>query len=201
MLELPIKIELTIIASGKPVAAELIQLDVQTAKKRIDAEWWSGLGVPTHQRKQEVDHHWNWADELGKHRNQLYYESVAVQSKDGQVQGAMIYRVDAISVLQEGCKAVYVERLAAAPRNRDWPTKPPLYRHVGENLIRWAAYHSIQLGFKGTVNLARVDTDVARGFYRAMNFVETSVEEDGMVICELSPESAAKLVAEDPQLI
>jgi hypothetical protein len=192
--ELPTPVTLTRCDSGAPVQARLVEMNTKLAKTKINGAWWVGIGVSKNRRREEGDHHWDWAAEVGRHHNKLYFESVAIQTADDAVQGAAIYRLDGRSVVAEGAGAVLLHWLATAPRNRPWLVARPGYRGAGKNLIRWAAYHSYQLGFGGRIVLATLPSPRTVAFYESLGFVATSAEESGMVIYELGPERANTLI-------
>ncbi len=185
--ELPAPVTLTRCDSGVPVTARLLALNTKLAKTKINGAWWVGIGVSKTRHGEEGDHHWDWAAEVGKHHNKLYFESVAIQSADNAVQGAAIYRLDGRSAIAEGAGAVLLHWLATAPRNRSWLVARPEFRGVGTNLIRWAAYHSLHLGFGGRIVLASLPSPRTTAFYESLGFLRTSAEEDDMLLYELDP--------------
>jgi GNAT superfamily N-acetyltransferase len=200
MVEPPVRVRLTDCRTGGVVTAQLVELTAKIAKTKVDAAWWRDLGVSKSRRRQEGDHGWKWADRIGAFRNVLAVESVAVQTADGDVQGAMIYRVDGGSVLAKGEGAVYVDRVAAAPRNREGLVAEPLYRGAGTSLIRWAAYHSHSLGLGGRLVLASLPNPDTISFYERLGFRATPAEEEDMVVYELEPPHAQALIAQDESL-
>lgn len=159
MVQLPIPVSLRNCQSGSNISAQLIELTAKLAKSKIDGAWWGNLGVSRSRRRQEGDHGWNWANRMGALRGDLFVEAVAVQTEDQDIQAAMIYRLDALSILAPGNGAVYVDRLATAPRNHPGLAAQPLYRGAG-----------------------------------------TAAEEDDMVIYELEPPLAQRLIGTDPSL-
>jgi hypothetical protein len=175
-LELPATVRLVRCEDGLVVEAQLVELTAKLAKLKINGAWWTGLGISKTQRSEEADHHWNWAAEVGKHHNQLYFESVAIQTTDRAIQGAVIYRVDGRSVLQDGAGAILSHWLATAPRNRPWMVPLPEHRGIGTNLVCWAANHSYRLGFGGRIVLATLPSQRTTNFYKSLGFRATSAE-------------------------
>ena len=104
-------------------------------------------------RRDEDDHHWVWRKLVGEHRNHLAWHFAACQTPDGEIQGAIGYRIDFRSILVPEAGSVYVDRIAVAPRNRSWLVKSPLYGGVGEGLLLRSVCHSYILGLGGRVNL------------------------------------------------
>lgn len=200
MVNLPVSLQLTDCRTGGAASAHLVELHARLAKSRVDAAWWRDLGVSSLRRREEGDHSWNWADRIGMFRNSLAVESVGVQTSDGEIQGAMIYRIDGASVIETGKGAVYIDRLATAPRNREGLVDEPVYRGAGTCLLRWAAYHSFKLGLGGRLVLASLPDPNTTAFYERLGFKATPADEGDMVIYELEPTEAQALIAEDAGL-
>lgn len=192
--ELPFPITLRRCDDRRIVIAHIVELTRTLAKTKVRAEWWAGLGVSGSRRHQEDDHHWNWVAEVGKYHNHAAVESVAVRTADGAIQAAMIYRLNGTSILASGAGAVYVDRLATAPRNRGWLVEKPLYRGAGTSLIVWAAYHSYSRGLDGRLVLAALPSERTIKFYESLGFKATTAEEDDMVVYELEPKDAVALL-------
>jgi GNAT superfamily N-acetyltransferase len=190
---LPAAVTVVRCETGEAVEARLVDLTAKLAKTKIGGAWWVGLSVSKTRSREEGDHHWDWAAEVGKHQNKLYVESVAIQTTDDAVQGAAVYLLNGRSVLVDGAGAILPHWLATAPRNRPWLVPRPEYRGVGTNLIRWAAYHSYHLGFGGRIVLATLPSERTVAFYESLGFRATSAEEDDMVVYELEPMQARAL--------
>jgi hypothetical protein len=186
---LPQRIELTRVADGATVLANLVKLTRRLAHEQLDSKWWLLPGVSKTERRKENDHSWNWAKRLGELRNDQWHEAVAVQTDDGQIQGAILYRTDAKSFVAEDQGAVYVEALATAPRNRPWLVESPLYRGVGEGLLLRAITHSYLLGLEGRTNLVAFDDDRTIKFYTNRSFALVGYD-DELPMFELTPEAA-----------
>lgn len=191
---LPASVALSRCETGESVLARIVDLPAKLAKTRMGAAWWRGLGVSKSRREREEDHHWNRAKLIGLSRNDLFVESVAVQTVDENVQGAMIYRLNGRSVLLPGAPAVVIDRLATAPRNRGWVVSDPMYRGAGTALTRWAAYHSYHLGFDSRPVLAAIPCPGTVAFYESLGFRATDAVEEDMVIYELEPAPAQALM-------
>ena len=114
MLELPEKVRILSVRRQAPVAARIVRGTRKFAASRLDGEWWR-IPISKSIREKEGDHHWQWRKVVGRYRNQLVWESVAIQSAGGELEGAAIYRVDAKSQLDWGGGAVYIDRIATAP--------------------------------------------------------------------------------------
>ena len=50
---------------------------------------------------------------------------------DGNIQGAALYYLNGMSYLEPDAGSVFADRLATAPRNRDWLVAEPACRGVG----------------------------------------------------------------------
>jgi hypothetical protein len=181
------------------VQAQIVDLTRDLAQVYIDARWWANLGIGYRRRDTAEDHHWLWYKKVGSFRTDHFVRSVAVQTLDKEIQGAMIYHLNGNSLLEPGEGAVFVNYLAAAPRNRDQllnhPGRTnnsgwvgPRYRGVGGGLLTLATLHSYERGFRGRVNLQSLPG--SEGFYRRQNFLWTGTEVDGMLVYELSSDQA-----------
>lgn len=166
-MQAPTSVELTRCDTGKTETARIVTLDRETAKNRIDHAWWKELVSPLRNPTHEPDRDWEWRLLVSKRQNKWYFQSKCIVSQDGKVQAAIQFRVDASSAENPPEKAVFVDRLATAPRNRDGLTEHPVYRGGGEGLLLYAVAVSYSLGFGGRVNLfpiANQDFYVKRGF-------------------------------------
>jgi GNAT superfamily N-acetyltransferase len=186
---LPAKAHLVETAVGSTVSCEILKLTRELAKVGIDAKWWRLPGVSAADRKLENDHNWKWAKAVGEVRTQRWYETLAVQTADGDIQGAIQYRIDGKSFVSRDDPAVYVDGLATAPWNRAWLVGVPRFRGVGKSLLRRAAYHSYALGLNGRVNLIAFDDDRTLGFYRKCGF-EIVGNDEGSPMLEIAPQAA-----------
>ena len=200
MHELPVAIRILDCRSGEQREAALTKLSRHLAATEINGAWWKLEGVTRQAREQEDDHHWVWRKLVGQHRNDLAWEFVAAQTDDGEVQGAMGYRIDLRSLLHPDLTTVYVDRLAVAPRNRPWLVPEPRYKGVGSGLLLRAVCHSYVLGLGGRVSLASLPSERTRGFYERRGFIATGESEDGLVEYELSDEAAQRWLQQEGYL-
>lgn len=189
----PQQIELIRVEDGLVELATVTQLTRDLAKAKIDGSWWNLKEVATLDRKKENDNHWKWAKRIGELRSHRWHEALCVQTSDGDIQGAILYRLDTTSFVSPEVGAIYVEGLATAPRNRPWLVDSPKYRGVGEHLLLTAIRHSYELGFKGRTNLLPFDDERTIKFYRKKGF-EVVGREDELVQMELGPEGALALL-------
>lgn len=196
MEDLPQKVTLTKAADQLAVSASLVPLTRSLAQEQIEGKWWHLPDVTRSKREIENDHRWNWKKMVGEVANNAWYESVAIQSQNGAVQGAMIYRTDALSFVEDEAPCVHVERLASAPRNRDWLVEVPIFRGVGESLVCRAVKHSYHLGFGGRVTLIAFDDSRTLGFYEKLGFevIDYEAYDEGVLEpkLELSLQKAAE---------
>ena len=199
MLVLPDDVTLFSIQQNSDVRARLVRLTRNLAADRIDGEWWK-IEVPKRLRAQEVDHHWLWRQIVGQNRNDRSWESLAVESEGGAIEGAIAYRIDALSRIESGAGAIYADRLAAAPRNRPWLVSAPSYQGVGTALLLATVRHSYLLGLGGRVALASVPSERTRGFYARRGFQVTFEQEDGMIDFELPAATAVAWLEEEGYL-
>jgi hypothetical protein len=189
MIPLPNEIDLVRAADNHIVQARFVRLTRPVAKVKIDATWWQDLGASTEMRKKENDNSWHWAKRLGELRNDRWHESFAIETQDGNIQGAILYWLNTRSFVESEKGAVYLEALATAPRNRPWLVSSPLYRGVGENLLLRAAVHSYIVGLEGRINLLSFRDERTVSFYKNRGF-EIVGEEEGLDQMELAPSRA-----------
>ncbi|HVA46503.1 MAG TPA: hypothetical protein VNH11_09025 [Pirellulales bacterium] len=189
-MNMPSEIRLLDHWHGIEVSAALVELTRTLAANRIDAQWWQLEGVSKSKRAQEGDHHWVWRKLVGEHRNSLVWDFIGAQTDDGDIQGAISYRIDARSFLSPEFGTVYVDRLAAAPRNRPWLVPSPRFAGVGKGLLLRTVCHSYWLGLNGRVNLMSLPSERTRAFYENRGFIATRERDDGMIEYELPAESA-----------
>ena len=184
MLTLPDDIKIFNTQRQSLVRAKLVRLTRELAATKIDGTWWK-IPASKEERDAEGDHHWSWRKLIGMYRNQLAWEALAVQSAGGEVEGAMLYRIDARSQIDIGEGAVYIDRIATAPRNRPWLAGTPKYKRVGTNLMLAAVRQSYALGLGGRVWLTSLPSERTREFYRKWGFEVIFEDEDGMIDFEL----------------
>lgn len=127
-MDLPSIAELTRCASGAKEQARIETLDRETAKTRIDGSWWRDLPVTLRDAGDEPDRHWEWRVIVSKFQDKPYFQSKCVKTNDDAIQAVMLFRVDALSALSAGKRAVFVDRLATAPPNRDKLESPGFSR-------------------------------------------------------------------------
>lgn len=197
MHQLPDRIRLIKVADNTIVTATIVKLTRNLAQAKIDGNWWEMLGVSTVKRQQEDDHNWRWAKRVGELKNDRWHEAVAVQTEDDNVQGAILYRLNTKSFVEQGQGAVYVEALATAPRNRPWLVASTLYRGVGENLLLRAVIHSYSLGLEGRVNLVSFNSPRTITFYEKRGLIVVGYEDDGLSQLELAPNAATAWLREE----
>ena len=173
----PETIELIRVADDEIVKASVVTLTRKLAQVEIDTKWWQIPDVSQAKRSQESDHSWRWAERLGQLRGRQWFSALAVQTDDRRIQGAILYRSDALSFVEAGVGAVHIEAVATAPRNRSWLVSAPVYRGVGSGLVFCAVLHSYQLGLGGRVNLVSVNDRRTTDFYNHLGF--TQAGDDG----------------------
>jgi GNAT superfamily N-acetyltransferase len=189
-VNLPTTVTLSECCTDSGVTASFVGLHRELAKDGVDNGWWHISGVSTQELEEEVDFHWDWTELISRWQNKPFAKAVAVVTPDGLVQGAMIYLVNGKSVLEEEKRAVVIDRLAVAPRNREWLAEHPRYRGAGTGLLAYAICQSYSLGFEGRVNLFAAGRE---DFYQDRGFLRTEVVSDEMSLFELP--SAVALAA------
>lgn len=191
--QLPTHISLTLCGSGDIQTSEIIRLHRATGRDLIDDVWWNEIDGPIADPKNEPDDRWRWRDIVSYYQNKPSYKAVALQTEDGQVQAAMIYRVGFKSQLEESKFSVYVDRLATAPRNRPNLVKEPVFRGGGTGLLVFAAAQSYFLGQEGRISLVPIAN---LDWYQSRGFVQTDTEIPDGRIYELPKERAIALLIE-----
>jgi len=170
------------------------RLDPASAKQRIDSAWWHG--VPTNRRLQpySYDSHWDWNGKCVGQAKDAMTEAVCLTAH-GAVQGAMIYLLNAKSVVVPSMTCVYISYLASAPWNRIEVAEHPHISGAGRALLAHATRHSRLLGLQGRVLVASIKSKTALGFYDSLGFLDTgeTLGEDRLPFLELSPEMARVL--------
>lgn len=180
-------------ATGDESSGEIVRLDRETAKELstgwIECNWWSNLPDLISSPEDQPDYHWDWVALVSRTQNAPSWSAVCVRSSDDRIQGAMLYRVGVRSARDAGERAIFIDRLATAPRNRPDLVKSPEYRGVGEGLLCHAIAESWMFGLKGRVSLFPVAHEE---FYRERGFRPTSTQSsDGFdTLYEIAPDDA-----------
>lgn len=175
----------------------LVALMSDVARDSIEHGWWKT--PPGNLATSEPDAHWPWETLCVDCADFDYWEAIRLQSQDGQLQGAMLYQIDALSQLDSGQSAVYISRLATAPWNRPWLIANPRFSRIGTALLNRAVHHSHLLGLKGRVILSTLPE--ASQFYERKGFVETGVKDaEELTYLEL-PAVEARMILREEGLI
>jgi hypothetical protein len=192
-MEVPSLVRLTRCSSGQEEMAQIETLSRETAKNLIDAIWWTKLGPTIREPANEPDRHWDWRALVSVFQNKPYFRAVCVKTADGEIQAAMLFCVDALSALEDGDRALFVDRLATAPRNRDGLVTNPVFRGAGNGLLTYAVAVSYSLGFSGRVNLFPIAHE---DFYLNRGFLRTETVENDERLYELPASAALQLLKE-----
>lgn len=187
IVNLPETVTLDDLRTETKVVGKFVSLARETARLAIDRDWWTVEGVSEERLREEVDRHWVWKLLVSKYQNKPYFRSMAVQLDDGSIQGAMICRMDAKSVLEPGERVVLIDRLATAPWNRVGLTKTPHFRGVGSALLVYAMCLSWLSAFQARVSLFAAGSEL---FYEHWGFVRTGLQQDEMEHYEIPSEVA-----------
>lgn len=191
MFNLPENVTLTDVVRKCECDASIVNVTRDIAKHQIDGAWWQ-IGGSKSDRQKEGDHAWSWTKIVGEVRQDRFAKLVAVQTPDGEIQGAIKYLFDGTSLLEPEKHSIFVEYLAAAPQNRDWLVNPPKYRGAGTALVFYVVCESWISGFQGRVTLVSLASEKTRDFYSGRGFLEVSTLEDGNVEFELTPIAAER---------
>lgn len=132
--------------TGQYVEARIVELTAHLADREIHRGWWEDSCLLDQFDPPPIDLHWNW-NEMGIEYDgkPLASEKYAIVTGDNAVQGAMMMCTDTVpSVLAPSRKALFVEMLFTAPRNRPTLRRDggTLFQGVGLKLLAWAALQS-----------------------------------------------------------
>lgn len=169
------------------VKARVARLTPRLARKLILRGWWTDLPVPLAVHSAEGDHGWAWDEYAAPIQDDPLYGSYVALTATGrwlEAQGAIIYRLDALSLLEPGQGAAYLQFVASAPRNRkllvgEWAK----YRGVGEELVVMAMLDSIYNGRGG--RLLGEPLPEAIPFYEKLNFLRALDPQSGRIYYEI----------------
>jgi hypothetical protein len=192
-MDLPTQVRITRCATASVEIGRIETLSREVAKRQIDAVWWRDFSETVSDPSDQPDRDWEWRAIVSRYQNRPNFRAVCVMSGDSAIQAAMLFRVDAYSALESGQRAVFVERLASAPRNRQGLVANPLFRGGGTGLLVYAIVVSYSLGLSGRVNLIPVANE---DFYLNFGFVATPVTQDQDVVFELSASTALATLKE-----
>lgn len=192
MIDLPNRLRLVDCQTKKIEIGTIEPLDRETAKRGIDAAWWDDSLDTLSALGDEPDSHWEWRELVSTFQNKPAFRARCVKCSRGRVHGAMLLRVDAKSALDPGEKAVFVDRIATAPWNRDRVARSPLLRGSGTGLLVYATALSYSLGFGGRVSLIPIAN---QNFYANRGFVPTDTTEKGETLFELPAAVAHRSLA------
>jgi hypothetical protein len=200
--EFPKDVRLTDCLRQVEVTATCIPMTRALAKNKIDPTWWNGIGRD--RKREEPDCNWSWATLYGQVKADAnhYGYGWVVQTPDGEAQGAILYSVNALSLIEkddggQAKPAVFINYLASGPRNRVHLTEPlnGRYRGAGNALVKLTIAHSYYLGYSGRVNLMCVDDPRTRAWYENFGFVLTHTWRDATIFFELPEGQAAHYLA------
>lgn len=174
------------------VRAQIIELDRETAKRKIDAVWWSGLGISKRKRRRQRDHAWKWHKRFQEYRDVDTFASVAIRSDTGDIEGAMIYTFEGSSVLT-GDRMMSIDFLATAPRNRKHITGGRLVG-VGTSLVAYAVRECVDSGLGGRTVIESLNDPETMEFYENLGFRKNGLAEDDIIGYELATWEAQRLL-------
>ena len=173
---LPKRIGLFHDPSAGYVEAHVVELSDQLIKREIGSAWWSDPALDVQAAPGEIDRNWNWLDlEIERGGAILDALKFGVVTGDSAVQGAMLISNEPVECEGEpGARALFVEMLFAAPRNRKWVRldRKDLYKGVGLALLRVAAELSIEAECEGRLKLDASPGSI--GWYKNRGLLEVS---------------------------
>ncbi len=189
-MEVPTQVNLTRCNTGLMELGTIETLNREDAKQGIGQVWWD-IETPLREPKNEPDRHWDWCEIVSYYQNKPQFQAKCVRSSERYIECAMLFRVDALSAFDEGERAIFVDRLATAPRNRQGLAKRPVFRGAGHGLLTYSIALSYSLGFSGRVNLIPVANE---DFYTERGFLPTNVTVDEDIVFEIPADQAIGLL-------
>ena len=192
-MDLPTRMRLEACASGKIEISQIENLNREIANHQIDNEWWNESLETLSPLEDEPDSHWKWRDIISYHQNDPKFMARCIRTEDGVIQGALLLRKKVKSVLEPGEKAVFIDRVATAPWNRDKVAKMPRFRGVGTGFVLYSIVLSYSQGFGGRVNLQAVASEE---FHAKQGFEPTTIQQDGEIVWEIRANVAQQKLIE-----
>jgi hypothetical protein len=142
------------------VEAHIVPLTADMIDAGIHRGWWGDTVLKEPLEPPPIDRHWN------RHEMGIEFEGkpiaseklaiVTVRSGEPAVQGAMMLSTEPVpSALEPGGRALFVELLFTAPRNRPHlcVDEQSYLKGVGIELLTWAAWLSRASGNEGRIRL------------------------------------------------
>lgn len=189
-LQLPTQALLTNLHTGMQESLKIVSINREHGAG-IDQAWWNGLGETLVEPGGEPDSEWRWRSLISQRQNKPTFAFIGLTTTDGEIQAAMIYQRGVKSVLHAEKMAVFVDRIATAPRNRHHLVRSPKYSGCGTQLLAYAAAASYLQGAAGRVILiASANED----WYTSRGCVKTDQLTDDGPIFELPAENALRLM-------
>jgi hypothetical protein len=196
----PKLIGLTFAPTNELVEGQIVTLD-DGLLDDMEANWWTDPDL-INPLPAQIDRYWNWReypppDPEGR---PLAVETVALVA-GGLVQGAMMISSEPVdSALSPGEKALFIELLFTAPRNRPNCREDggALLLGVGTELLTWGAWFSQSKGFAGRI-LLDGSPDFVRWYgkrgLKTLDREPIVVENVSYTPMELPAEAASNLLA------
>lgn len=175
---MPLKIQLIKGIDNLPIEGIVVEL----SQKHIDdfVNLWSRQLL----EYEAEDKEWDWLFKLNFIKRNSEFEGYALEA-EGSTQGLMKIETQRHSSHEvSGQKLVYVEFLASAPWNRKVIQRPPRFRGVGTNLLRYARLRSMELGYGGRVGLHSLPGSVRFYDSQLMNNFGTDEDKDNLIYFE-----------------
>ena len=194
------------VATGQPVAAELMDAITEQQLADWEAEWVPELlralqrlrRAGVERKHWPQSRHWDWRRKTEALQGMLGNPGFSLVCA-GLTQGMML--VDAVTKrcrieAQKGQHLIYVLFVENAPWNRKELFDPPRYRGIGSILIRAAVELSKVEEFKGRIGLHSLPQ--ANAFYaNTCGMTDLGIDQDyeGLRYFEMTPEQAEAFIA------
>ena len=164
-------------AANRPAVLRIDRLTPSYARRLIMRRWWVNIPATPARSSEEADQSWHW-DQFVREANTEFHRSyVALSGRGGRLEAecAIIFRLDARSLLEPGRGAAYLQYVASAPRNRSRLVgTQAVYKGIGEALVTTAILESLSFGLEGRVFGEPLPDSVA--FYEKMGFAPVPMD-------------------------
>lgn len=143
--------------TGEYIAARIVSLTRKMIDEQVMGSWWTHQDLMRKFEVPPIDRHWDWRNVTVEFEGRsLSSRKVAIVAGDGHVEGVMVLATDPISsAIDAGGRALLVEWLVTAPRNRRELRidGKDFVKGSGFQLLAWAARLSRHNGYSGRLRL------------------------------------------------
>lgn len=164
--------------TGDMITGRITRLTAEIIESEINNRWWTDSALRREFASPPIDRDWGWRElEIERGGRVLPSELVGILTADNYLQGAMLVTRDPVqSMLEPSSRALFIELLFTAPRNRSNLRKDgrKYIGGIGPELLRWGVSRSESLGCKGRLALEASPDYVI--WYEQLGFLPLPVE-------------------------